>query len=81
MVVGVIPGVDTPIAPTAGDKATRAAVANPRSIHGVFAVVAGFFFRQDAFVVAEALVVVVWVGIWPAMVDKGDGVVRFAGQG
>ncbi len=81
MVVGVIPGVDTPIAPTTGDKATRAAVANPRSLHGVFAVVTGFLLRQDAFVVAEALVVVVWVGIWPAVVNERDGVVRFAGQG
>ena len=72
MVVGVVPGLDVPGVAT-GDDAPRPAVAQPRRVHGVLAVVVAGLLGEDAFVVAEAFVVVGGVGERPAGFDELDG--------
>ena len=80
MVSGVKPLVDVAVRPTAGDDAPRAAVVHARGVHGVLAVVVARLFGQDAFVVAEAAVVVVRVGEGAAGFDEVDGVPGFVGK-
>ena len=80
MVGGVEPLVDVAVRPAAGDDAARAAVVHARGVHGVLAVVVARLLGQDAFVVAEAAVVVVGVGEGAAGFDEVDGVPGFVGK-
>ena len=80
MVGGVEPLVDVAVRPAAGDDAARTAVVHARGVHGVLAVVVARLLRQDAFVVAEAAVVVVGVGEGAAGFDEVDGVPGFVGK-
>ena len=82
MVVGVVPGLDVPriAASAAGDDAPRPAVAQPRRVHGVLAVIVAGLLGEDAFVIAEAFVVVGRVGEGPAGFDEVDGVPGFVGK-
>lgn len=79
MVVGVVPGLDAGSVAT-GDDAPRPAVAQPRRVHGVLAVIVAGLLGEDAFVIAEAFVVVGGVGERSASFDEIDGVPSFVGK-
>ena len=79
MVVGVVPGLEAGSV-AAGDDAPRPAVAQPRRVHGVLAVIVAGLLGEDAFVIAEAFVVVGRVGEGPAGFDEVDGVPGFVGK-